>query len=103
VRLGGRYRITFHRPEGKSPVVVVGEFSLIDAPRQLEYTWTWETASDPDWTDTTLVKVAFNPLDTGRTEIVLTHERFSDPEDLAGHTDGWTRILDNMAEAMAGK
>jgi len=99
LRLGGKYRITFVMPEGKDPVQVVGEFLLIDAPSRLEYTWIWE--SNPEWKDRSIVKIAFNPLERDRTEVILTHEHFSDLEDRDSHNDGWTRILDRMALALA--
>jgi uncharacterized protein YndB with AHSA1/START domain len=99
---GGKYRIGFQRPEGKPTLYVGGEFVVIDAPHRLEYTWIWEKESNPEWKDRSVVKVTFTPLDSDRTEIVLTHEKFSDPEECESHTEGWTKILDRMAAAMAG-
>jgi len=52
------------------------------------------------WTDRSVVKVAFNAISEGRTEIVLTHELISDPGERENHAQGWARIIDNMAVAM---
>jgi uncharacterized protein YndB with AHSA1/START domain len=49
------------------------------------------------------VKIAFNPLAGGKTELVLTHEHLSDAEDRADHREGWTKILDQMAIDLARK
>ena len=101
VRVGGKYLITFFPASGKPPVRVVGEFLVVDRPRRLEYTWIWE--NNPDWKDRTIVKLEFNAAGPDRTEIVLTHENFSDPEDRDAHNEGWSRILDCMAAAKAKK
>ena len=101
LRLGGKYRIGFHRPEGLPPLYVGGEFLVIEAPHRLEYTWIYEKESRPEWTDHSVVKVAFNALPEGRTEIILTHELISDPVEREKHTEGWTAIIDRMAESLA--
>ncbi len=101
LRLGGKYQIKFKRGEGLPTKSVVGEFRVIDAPRRLEYTWFRE--NDPEWKDESVVKVSFNGLPKDQTEIVLTHELISDPEERQDHTDGWTMIIGLMAEAMAAK
>jgi uncharacterized protein YndB with AHSA1/START domain len=100
LRLGGKYQIGF-KPAGGAPTLVVGgEFLTIEAPRRLEYTWIWEKASHPDWKDRTIVKVEFNSVGPERTEIVLTHERFSDSNARESHHQGWTAIIDRMAAAV---
>jgi uncharacterized protein YndB with AHSA1/START domain len=100
LRKGGKYRISFVRPEGKPNVIVVGEFLVIDPPHYLEYTWIWAESPSPDSPNHTVVKVAFRDLGKERTEIVLTHEGFTDPEDQEGHSRGWTSILEHMAAAL---
>lgn len=103
LRRGGKYRIGF-KPVDKDMMFVGGEFLVIDPPRRLEYTWIWEKESNPDWKDCrSVVKVEFNALDADRTEIVLTHDHFTDPEECKSHTEGWTKILDRMAEGLRGK
>jgi len=100
LRKGGRYRLTFRMPEDKPSVVAAGEFLVINAPHYLEYTWSWTWGAEPGQPNHTVVKVEFRELAEERTEVVLTHEGFNDPEDCDGHTKGWTSILDHMAAAL---
>jgi uncharacterized protein YndB with AHSA1/START domain len=100
LRPGGKYQIGFKPAGGASTLVVGGEFLTIDAPRRLEYTWIWEKASHPNWKDRTIVKVEFNSVGPDQTEIVLTHERFSDPSARESHNKGWNAIIDRMAAAV---
>ena len=44
--------------------------------------------------------IDFNPVGADQTEIVLTHERFSDSDARESHHKGWTAIIDRMAEAV---
>ena len=102
VRLGGRYRISCARA-GEPTKFVGGEFLVVEPPRRLEYTWIWEKEAMPEWKDRSVVRLAFNPIEGGRTELVLTHDHISDAEDRSDHREGWTKILDSMAEALARK
>lgn len=99
LRPGGRYRISFRTPEGKPPVVATGEFLVIEVPHYLEYTWSWTWGAEAGQPNHTVVKVEFRDFAGDRTEVVLTHEGFNDPEDCDGHTRGWNSILDHMAAA----
>ena len=100
VRVGGKYSISFQLPEGKPPMVVDGEFLLIDAPRHLEYTWTWVDPDLPGIRNHSVVKINFRELGAEQCELVLTHEGLLTAEDREDHTRGWTGILDHMAPAM---
>lgn len=97
LRPGGKYRFTFVHPDGRVKMIVDGEFLVIRAPHYLEYTWSWAEPAVPGAPNRTVVKVVFRELGAERTELVLTHDGFTDPEDCENHTEGWTRILDCMA------
>lgn len=101
LRVGGKYQLIFILPDGKPEVKVVGEFLVVDRPHRLEYTWMWQ--NNPDWKDRTVVKIDFKAAGKDQTEVVLSHENFSDPEDRDEHTKGWTGILDRMAVALKQK
>lgn len=101
LRVGGRYRIAFPPKEGQPASIAYGEFLRIEPPREIEYTWLWSPESDPDWKDRTIVRVTFAPVGSNQSEIVLTHDRFSRPDDAAKHTEGWSRIVDDMAAFLA--
>lgn len=92
-REGGAFEIVMHVPSG--PVRITGVYQTIDAPRRLIFTWNSPDAGQND----SLVTVEFRP-DGKATEVVITHERL--PEQArSGHTAGWTRILESLANQFA--
>ena len=92
-REGGAFEIVMHVDSG--PVRHTGVYQTIDAPRRLVFTWNSPYAGQND----SLVTVEFRP-DGKATEVVITHERL--PEAVrAGHTDGWTRLLESLANQLA--
>jgi hypothetical protein len=48
------------------------------------------------------VRVEFRSLDGKKTEVILTHELFADPEKVKGHEQGWTQLLELLDGAFAG-
>ncbi|HEX4635204.1 MAG TPA: SRPBCC domain-containing protein [Rhizomicrobium sp.] len=88
-RVGGRYRIVMHRPDG-SELVAGGEFQVLDEPSRLAFTWKWEHGQD-----TTLVTIFLRDLD-GKTEMHFRHEGFTSEEDRDNHTQGWTGCLEKL-------
>jgi uncharacterized protein YndB with AHSA1/START domain len=103
LRPGGKYQIFFVRSEEQPNVIVDGEFIVIDPPHYLEYTWILAEAPCSGSPNHTVVKVAFRDLGEERTEVVLTHEGFTNPEDGEGHNRGWTSILEHMAAALGAE
>ena len=88
-RVGGRYQIVMHRPDG-SQMTVGGEFQALDAPNSLAFTWKWQGGGD-----TTLVTIMLRDLG-GRTEMHFRHEGFSAETDRDNHNLGWTGCLDKL-------
>jgi uncharacterized protein YndB with AHSA1/START domain len=94
VRVGGRYRVEMHSPEGKIHCVT-GTYREVRPPHKLVYTWAWEGQDMPE----TVVTVEF--LDRGgSTEIALTHELFPTPEVRDEHAKGWTACLGRLVKAL---
>lgn len=94
LRVGGRYRIGNRFPDGKE-VWIRGEFEQITPPRELVYTW--HVAEET--TDSERVTVKFEPReDPGTTEVVIIHQRISDPEVRESHERGWRDCLDGLAD-----
>jgi uncharacterized protein YndB with AHSA1/START domain len=92
-RVGGAFEFVMHVPSG--PVRHTGVYQTIDPPRRLVFTWNSPHAGQND----SLVTVEFRP-DGKATEVVITHERL--PEQArSGHMDGWTRILESLANQLA--
>jgi len=98
LRVGGRYRLAMTSPDGKTHVAI-GEYREIERPSRLAFTWDWEDPASQ--VGDTLVTVELNDVGSNMTEVVLTHERFSDAARATSHETGWTqllRLLDRAAE-----
>ena len=91
-REGGAFEIVMHVASG--PVRHTGVYQTIDAPRRLVFTWNSPHAGQND----SLVTVDFRP-DGKTTEVVITHERLPEAA-RAGHTGGWTDILESLAKQL---
>lgn len=97
LRVGGRYRLSMTAPDGKTHTAA-GEYRTIDRPSRLSFTWDWE---DPTTSvGETLVTIELNEAGNGRTEVVLTHERFKDPSRMGRHKEGWTQLLKRLDDAV---
>ena len=90
-RVGGRYRIVMHRPDG-STLTVAGLYKEITHFSRIVMSWKWEH-EDAD----TLLTLTFRKA-SGGTELTLRHEGFAAVERRDGHNIGWTGTLDKLAE-----
>lgn len=95
VREGGGYRIGMRLPDGEV-WTVKGTYRIVRRPEKLQMTWVWEEDDVRDEHET-LLTIDFLQHGNG-TELVLTHERFATEESRAGHTRGWTEILETLGE-----
>jgi uncharacterized protein YndB with AHSA1/START domain len=95
LRVGGAVRITMRDPHRGEDHGGSGQFTEIDPPRRLAFTWTW----DDDPSTQQLIEVDFT--DHGdRTTVVLTNRGIpADAED--DHVDGWQNSFDNLDAALA--
>lgn len=91
-QVGGRYRIGNELHDG-SILWISGEFDVVDAPRQLRFTWIVETENP----STERVTVQFEPHEDG-TRVILTHELI--PTDLLRdkHALGWAGCMQGLAD-----
>jgi uncharacterized protein YndB with AHSA1/START domain len=97
VRDGGRYRITMQPPDGEA-FHLRGQFSEVDRPRRLVFTFEWEEP-DPDDRET-LVTLSFFDHRDG-TRLVLDQGSFATRARYELHKAGWTDTLDRLAEHLA--
>jgi uncharacterized protein YndB with AHSA1/START domain len=93
-RVGGRYRLTMHLPDGRA-LPVAGVFRAVERDRGFAFTWGME--GEPR---ETLVTVALRDLD-GRTELKLRHEGLPSAADRDGHGEGWNSALNKLAAYLA--
>jgi uncharacterized protein YndB with AHSA1/START domain len=91
LRVGGRYRIVNDLPDG-AQIVISGNFTVVEAPRRLVYTW----MVTPGGGERELVTVRFDPLGDALTEVIVTHERIASPRLRDGHQAGWEGCLDGL-------
>src|SRR5262249_45250942 len=94
-RVGGRYRIVMHAPDGETHRVG-GVYREIVPDRRLVYTWAWESTPERE----SLVTVEFRAAGRG-TELVLTHERFADAGARDRHQHGWNTCLDRLSRHLS--
>jgi uncharacterized protein YndB with AHSA1/START domain/predicted enzyme related to lactoylglutathione lyase len=97
-REGAKYRIEMSNADGER-YVVGGMIRELRAPERVSYTWQWEDDDGRPEGDQTLVTVDLCERGVD-TELVLTHERFTDPESRARHNSGWSGSLDKLGEAL---
>ena len=101
LKIGGTYRLVMQAPGGGPLMSVAGTYSTVDPPALLVYTWRWDTgpaASDHE----SLVTVEFNDLGNGRTEVVVTHERFPAGHDVSPYRSGWDEGLEKLDAITTG-
>jgi uncharacterized protein YndB with AHSA1/START domain len=89
-RVGGRYRLIMHLPDGNI-IGVTGIFKAIDANKGFAMTWGAEGG-----THETLVTVSLRDLH-GRTELTLRHEGLPGADDRNSHDKGWRSALNKLA------
>src|SRR3989339_683891 len=81
MRVGGRYRLGMKSAADGSERICSGEFTEIDAPQSLAFTWRWE---DEEPFQETYVNVEF--FDHGKnTEVVVAHSGFRNEKECDEH------------------
>jgi uncharacterized protein YndB with AHSA1/START domain len=95
LRVGGRYRLSMEGPDGERHTVG-GEYSEVDRPRRLVYSWQWELDSgEPGHIST--VTVQFRG-EGERTTVVLEHTDLPDSDSRDRHAHGWAACMDILRE-----
>jgi uncharacterized protein YndB with AHSA1/START domain len=94
--VGGRYRLSMKPPEG-DVFHLSGEYSAIEPPSRLVYTFRWdEPTSDDRETTVTLALEARGDA----TELSVSQGVFATEERLALHRSGWTDSLERLREIL---
>jgi uncharacterized protein YndB with AHSA1/START domain len=95
-RPGGRYRLSMKDTDNDAVHTVVGEYTEVQPPERLAYTWSWEgKPAETEGSDETLVVVEFLEDGAG-TEVRLTHSGFTSDQIREMHRDGWNGVLENL-------
>lgn len=94
-RVGGVIRATMRNPHDGSEHGGGGVFTVLEPPRRLAFTWTWDDVADEQ-----LIEVEFHEHD-GATTVILTNRGLRD-EDRDEYREGWQNSFDNLERALAG-
>jgi uncharacterized protein YndB with AHSA1/START domain len=97
LRVGGRYRVEMRSPEGQS-FVVGGEYRIIDPPKRLVFTWTWEPEHTMPGIETV---VSIELKEEGdETILTMTHNGLPSVDECNSHEQGWTGAYENLHQLL---
>ena len=96
LRVGGRVRVAMRRPDG-TEVEAQGEYTLIDRPRRLAMTWTF----DDDPSNQQLIELSFSETE-GSTTVLLVNSGISTDERREAQDWGWRGCFDELERVAAG-
>ena len=92
-RVGGAYRFCMRAPDG-SDHWVRGEYTHINAPTRLVFTWLREDGDDDIWCDT-IVEIVLERRGK-QTRLTLSQTTFATVAHCEEHAIGWGECLDRM-------
>ena len=93
-RVGGRYRLLMHLPDGKT-LPVAGIFKAIEPHVRFAFTWGREGEARDS-----LVTVTLRDLG-GKTELTLRQEGLPTAASRDSHAEGWSSALNELAGYLA--
>ena len=94
-RVGGRYHIVMHAPDGEVHDVS-GVYREIVPNKKLVYTWAWKSTPERQ----SVVTIELRAAGSG-TELTLRHEQFADADARDHHQQGWMGCLARLEKAVA--
>jgi uncharacterized protein YndB with AHSA1/START domain len=94
LRVGGKIRVVMRRPDGRE-AGARGEYTLIDRPRRLVMTWTF----DDDPSTEQLIELSFSESG-GSTTVQMVNSGISTDERRDGQEEGWRGCLDELERAL---
>ena len=97
LRVGGTVRVVMRTPDGE-PVGAGGEYTLIERPHRLAFTWTFE--DDPS--NQQMIELEFTERD-GATTVLFVNSDISEAERRDAQYEGWWTCFDEMGRVLASK
>jgi uncharacterized protein YndB with AHSA1/START domain len=95
LRVGGKVRVVMRTPQGE-PVGAGGEYTLIERPHRLAFTWTF----DDHPSNQQLIEIEFVEEDGG-TRVVFVNSDISGEERRDAQDDGWSHCFDELGRVLA--
>ena len=96
LRVGGEVRVVMRDPHEDVRYGGGGEYTEVDPPTRLAFTWTWDDDTDHAQQ---LIEIDFEESD-GATTVRFTHGGLWDEEAVASHEGGWGAAFDNLARVL---
>jgi uncharacterized protein YndB with AHSA1/START domain len=96
LRVGGQVRVVMRRPDGTESGAS-GKYTLIDRPRRLEMSWTF----DDDPSNRQLIELSFSESG-GSTTVVMVNTGISTGERRDAQRGGWHGCFDELVRTLAG-
>jgi uncharacterized protein YndB with AHSA1/START domain len=97
LRVGGTIRVVMRTPEGE-PVEAGGEYTLIERPHRLAFTWTF----DDDPSNQQMIELEFTERD-GATTVLFINSNISEERRRDQQYDGWSTCFDEMERFLGSK
>jgi uncharacterized protein YndB with AHSA1/START domain len=97
LRVGGTIRIVMRDPLGGAESGATGEYTVVDPPRRLVFTWVWD--DQPDLPQ--LIELEFSEHD-GRTTVRMTNSSIPTDARAESQDRGWNVCFDNLERVLAG-
>jgi uncharacterized protein YndB with AHSA1/START domain len=96
LRVGGRLRLAMRDPKVGEDYGASGEYTVVDPPRRLAFTWTWDNHDS----ERQLIELEFTERE-GATTVRMTSRGIATQERVDSHRKGWGRCFDNLDRALA--
>lgn len=93
-RVGGAWHVEMRARDG-SVLQVGGQYTELQRPSRLAYTWQWEGESNPMPGVQTRIEVTLSERDGG-TELSMTHSGFPATAARESHNRGWTSTFNRL-------
>jgi uncharacterized protein YndB with AHSA1/START domain len=90
LRVGGKIRVVMRDPEGE-PVEAGGEYTRIERPHRLAFTWTF----DDDPSNQQMIELEFTERE-GVTTVLFVNSDISEKQRRDAQYDGWSTCFDNL-------
>ena len=94
LRIGGKIRVVMRTPDGE-PVRAGGEYTLIERPHRLEFTWSF--SDHPG--NLQRIELEFTERD-GVTTVLFVNSDISDAERRDSQYEGWSTCFDNLERVL---
>ena len=91
-KVGGKFQ--FDMQAGENSLPHFGEYRQLERPNKIQFTWNSFNTNNQD----SLVTIVIESSGENSCFLTLTHEKLPTDESIKDHTNGWTRIMNCLAD-----